>query len=270
MLLLDHILNSMQEYEAHDFHLLSESEGFFKVVIRKNKKVVLQKKLASEEYHQLIDYLKFHSHYRYEQWDCFQNTQLMHHSFQLRLAFSPGLLPYVTCRWHQHISLFLTTQTNKLLDEWERQKGLILILGPVKAGKSTLYYEILKNHSKKYTLFSLEDPIEKNHPEFYQLAIDHMSHLESFCLSLLRFDLDLMGVGEIRNIQYLEPMMNLCLTGTLAITTMHAHSIHGFLKKLKNLSSEHFSLLKDILTGVIFLESLFSTPCVFFNHEIFN
>ncbi len=260
----------MKEHQGNDFHLLCTNEGGFHTIIRKNKKVIETLPLKSEDYHQLIDYLKFHSHYRYEQWDCFQHTQLNYDNFQLRLAFSPGLLPYVTIRWHQNISLTLTNEINCLIEEWEKKKGLLLIIGPIKAGKSTLYYEILKKLSKKYTLFSIEDPIEKNYPDFFQLPIENMEYLDEYCLSLLRFDLDLLGVGETRSIQYLQSIMNLSLSGTLTITTIHAHSMNSFMEKLKNLSMDNLSLLKELLTGVIFLESLFATPCVFFNHEIFN
>lgn len=124
-----------------------------------------------------------------------------------------------------------------LMDIIEKMKrihsGLILLTGRVNSGKSTtmnsFIQEINKNYKKK--IVTLEDPIEYEHESkqsiIIQKEIGEESDVNSFydgLINLLREDVDIAVLGEIRDKRTMDVALDLAESGGLIIGTLHTRS----------------------------------------------
>jgi Tfp pilus assembly ATPase PilU len=78
------------------------------------------------------------------------------------------------------------------------------------------------------------------------------SDLESIALSALRFDWDIVGVGEIRLLEQLQWLVFLSFSSVRTITTVHAQSLEALQYKIQTLPALIQEQLKEVCTGVFF------------------
>ncbi len=109
----------------------------------------------------------------------------------------------------------------------EQPGGLILITGPAGAGKSTTLYalarHILQVDSGRCVI-SLEDPVEQRVAGLTQIQIQPYGELNyvKALRSLLRQDVQVLLVGEIRDAATAHIVTEAALTGHLVMSTMHS------------------------------------------------
>lgn len=235
MRLLKTILEKAQSLPAHDIHLHA-----FKVVYRFGKKTVHVDIIEKNLWYQLLEAVKFHSHYRYELNDKFQDREFNYENTILRAAFSPGRDPIIVLRVHvQLVDHRLNPKLKNLLTQWLQHPTLLLIAGPVKSGKTTLYYKILHELQRSSkTLLSLEDPIEQPWQDLPQLNHRTTADSQNVLQGLLRFDLDIIGLGESRSLEELNMLCWLSLSGINTIATFHANCLLTLSAKLNMLNPE--------------------------------
>ena len=105
--------------------------------------------------------------------------------------------------------------------------GLVLVVGPTGAGKSTTLFSIisaLNEPSRK--ILTLEDPIEITVPGVTQIPVNTGGGA-SFADNLravLRLDPDIIMVGEIRDNDTAKTAIQASITGHLVLSTFHASS----------------------------------------------
>jgi type II secretory ATPase GspE/PulE/Tfp pilus assembly ATPase PilB-like protein len=173
MLLLKKIIEFAKELKAHDIHIVPPYLNESVIILRQGKKCLHRQQISALDWSQIIEYLKFHSHYRYEDTLEFQDTKVCIFDTHLRLAFSPGHDPYLTCRLHfSEYAIPIDPSIQEMIVNWIGNNALLLIVGPVKSGKTTLYYEILRQAAlADKTIMSLECPIERVFNEFTQQSV---------------------------------------------------------------------------------------------------
>ena len=121
-----------------------------------------------------------------------------------------------------------------IIDEIRRnQAGLILITGKVNSGKSTtlnaVVQEINKTDNKKIVM--LEEPIEHMHKSdksiVIQKEVSKTADIPTFydgVVNLLREDSDIIVVGEIRDRETMDGVLDLAESGGLVLGTLHTRS----------------------------------------------
>lgn len=253
---LDELLNKAVECQAQDIHIQPpcHSGADMTVLFRQSRQLRGTLILQFEAWRPLCSYLQFHSGYAYEASDCFQDRMLEYQQHFLRIAFTPGRNPYITIRLAQKEScpFIYPLELEEYLEKWQTYGGFLILAGPIHSGKTTLYYECLERaYQSGATLSSWEDPIEKHIPHLNQqfLAPERWSEL---ALAALRFDWDVVGIGEIRSLDHLEQLIFLSLSSVRTVTTMHASSIMALRSKMKSLSIVLQEQLKEVSCGVIF------------------
>lgn len=139
-----------------------------------------------------------------------------------------------------------------LTQAMSRQNGLILICGPTGSGKTTTIYSMLNTLSGRgMNIMTIEDPVEVELQGIVQTQVNNaigFGFAEGL-RSILRNDPDVVLVGEIRDEQTAEIAVRAAMTGHLVISTVHANSPIGAIKRLINLGIDR-SLLSDCLLGV--------------------
>jgi len=145
-----------------------------------------------------------------------------------------------------------TLHVKSLLDALSNQAGLILVCGPTGSGKTTTIYSLLNTLlGRGLNIMTIEDPVEVELPGVVQTQVhDHVGFgFAKGLRSLLRNDPDVILVGEIRDAETAEIAVRAAMTGHLVISTVHANSPVGAIKRLKNLNVDP-TLLSDCLLGV--------------------
>jgi general secretion pathway protein E len=106
-------------------------------------------------------------------------------------------------------------------------QGLILVCGPAGSGKTTALYamlDFLLRQREGVSVMSVEDPVEIRLEGVTQVQIQPARGLTyaAALRSLLRQDPQVLMVGEIRDAEVAEMIIEAALTGHLLLTTMHS------------------------------------------------
>lgn len=111
-----------------------------------------------------------------------------------------------------------------------KSQGLLLVTGPTGHGKSTTLAALVDhiNKNKQHHIITIEDPIEYVHPsqqclveqrEVYKDAVDFPSALKA----CFREDVDVILIGEMREIETISTAITAAETGHLILATLHTN-----------------------------------------------
>ena len=110
----------------------------------------------------------------------------------------------------------------------EKDSGMVLVTGPTGSGKSTTLAAMVDYINRKFCkhIVCIEDPIEYLHS--HQKSIVHQREIgqdthgfEAALTHVLRQDPDVVQIGEMRNLETIQTMLNVAETGHLALSTLH-------------------------------------------------
>ncbi len=133
--------------------------------------------------------------------------------------------------------------------------GAVLVTGPAGCGKTTTAYTCLREIAAQggpRSMVSLEDPIELAIPGVAQSQANAAAgfDLASGLRFLLRQDPEVILVGEIRDRETAEVVMQASLTGHCVLSTFHAGSAAAALGRLFDMGIEPYIILSGILAIV--------------------
>ncbi|MDD3480881.1 MAG: GspE/PulE family protein [Patescibacteria group bacterium] len=130
-------------------------------------------------------------------------------------------------------------------------QGMVLVVGPTGAGKTTTIYAILNRLNEPgLKIITLEDPIEYALPGIAQSQIEEGSSFSIRLKAVLREDPDIVMVGEIRDAETADVALHASLTGHLMVSTFHANNAAAALGLLKEITDNN-SLLSAGINLVI-------------------
>lgn len=156
----------------------------------------------------------------------------------------------------------ITTFFRSLLRE---KQGIIMLTGPTGAGKTSTLYTFMNEITRHYMsrVVSMEDPIEIRSDHFIQTEINEKAGLtySELLKSSLRHDPDVLMVGEVRDKETAHLAIRAALTGHLVLTTMHASSPQGAIKRLLDYNLPPLDLEETLLC--ITSQTLLPRQCPF-------
>jgi twitching motility protein PilT len=145
----------------------------------------------------------------------------------------------------------------------EKTQGLLLVTGPTGHGKSTTLAALVDylNSSKKYHIVTIEDPIEYLHKsklslvnqrEVYDDAVDFTSALKS----AFREDVDVILLGEMRDLDTISTAITAAETGHLILATLHTNDSVQTIDRIIDIFPAHQqnqirAQLANVLLGVV-------------------
>jgi type IV pilus assembly protein PilB len=121
--------------------------------------------------------------------------------------------------------------------------GMFIVTGPTGSGKTTLLYSMLNElDAERLNICTIEDPVEYILPGIAQTHINRKAGLEfaTAVRHMLRSDPDAIMCGEIRDLETAEVLMQASITGHLTLTTLHATTAPGAIRRLLNMGVEPF------------------------------
>ncbi len=145
----------------------------------------------------------------------------------------------------------------------EHNQGFVIITGPTGSGKSTTLASLIDkiNTEKRKHIVTIEDPIEyvfdhkKSIISQREIGSDTNSYARAL-RSALREDLDVVLIGEMRDLETIEAALTLAETGHLVFATLHTNSASQTADRIVNVFPPHTqqqvaSQLASVLLGVV-------------------
>lgn len=128
--------------------------------------------------------------------------------------------------------------------------GMILVCGPTGSGKSsTLYAALQYVFSPGIKIITAEDPIEYSFPGIMQTQVNPKINLNfaRFLRSFLRFDPDVILVGEIRDEETAKISFDAAQTGHLLLSTLHTNDAVSVIPRLMDLDVEYGQISSSLM-----------------------
>jgi len=146
----------------------------------------------------------------------------------------------------------------------QQPSGLILVTGPAGAGKSTTLYALAR-HILRATpgrcVISLEDPVEQRVAGLTQIQVQPHGQLDYVraMRSLLRQDVQVLLVGEIRDAAAAHVVVEAALTGHLILSTMHSGDPAECINRLLEMDIAPYQLVSTL--SAVCSQRLVRTVC---------
>ena len=120
-----------------------------------------------------------------------------------------------------------------------RNAGLVLVTGPTGVGKTTTMAAMIDqvNRERRAKIVTVEDPIEYRHIHRKSIIVQQEigSDAKSFgdaLTHILRMDPDVIGVGEMRDLETIATALTAAETGHLVIATLHTPDSVGTVDRI--------------------------------------
>ncbi|ONI45742.1 hypothetical protein AN641_03440 [Candidatus Epulonipiscioides gigas] len=133
------------------------------------------------------------------------------------------------------------------------KSGLIVVTGPTGSGKSTTLASFLQAlQSEHINIVSIEDPVEIIIKGVTQVNINERSNFsfEEALRGILRQDIDVLMIGELRDIATTEIAIRAALTGHTILTTLHTENSTGAIYRFIDMGVSSV-MIKETVKGVI-------------------
>ncbi len=150
----------------------------------------------------------------------------------------------------------------------ENKQGLVLVVGPTGHGKSTALASMINeiNMTRAEHILTIEDPVEflftpqKSVMSQREVNLDTPSFAQAL-KSALREDINVVLVGEIRDLESISSALTLGETGHLIFATMHTNDAAQSIDRIVDVfsgdqQSQIRSQLASVLLGVVSLRLL--------------
>jgi len=128
--------------------------------------------------------------------------------------------------------------------------GMILVCGPTGCGKTSTLYAALKYIDKPdIKIVTAEDPIEFHFPSLMQTQVNTKIGLTFSRLlrSFLRFDPDVILVGEMRDEETAKIGFDAAQTGHLLLSTLHTNDALSSIMRLVDLNVEYGQIASSLM-----------------------
>ncbi len=148
---------------------------------------------------------------------------------------------------------FLPAESSALEEMISGMSGAVLVTGPTGSGKTSTLASIINTLDKEsLNIVSVEDPIEILIEGVNQTAVNPKINLNfpDVLKFLLRQDPDVIMVGEIRDVQTAELVVEASITGHLVLSTLHTTDVASAITRFLDMGIESY-LLASAIKGII-------------------
>lgn len=127
-----------------------------------------------------------------------------------------------------------------------RPNGLLLVTGPTGVGKTTTFNSLIEqiNRERRCRIITIEDPIEYIHRHKKSVILQREVHTDTHSFEkalrhILRQDPDIIGVGEMRDLETISTAITAAETGHLVIATLHTSDAQQTIDRIVDVFPPH-------------------------------
>jgi type IV pilus assembly protein PilB len=142
--------------------------------------------------------------------------------------------------------------------------GMILVVGPTGAGKTTTLYSLVQILAAlPINIVTVEDPVEYSIDRVQQIQVNAKKNITfaNGLRSIVRQDPDVIMVGEIRDNETASIAVNASMTGHLLFSTLHANDAATIFPRLLEMGIEPFLVASSV--NVVVAQRLVRKVCSF-------
>jgi twitching motility protein PilT len=148
-------------------------------------------------------------------------------------------------------------------DMTRKKSGLILVTGPTGSGKTTTLNSMIDliNRERRCKIITVEDPVEYVHSNKRSIIVQQelytdTSSFEKALVHALRQDPDVIGVGEMRELDTISTALTAAETGHLVLSTLHTANAPLTIERIidvfpPNQQAQVRSQLANVLIAVV-------------------
>jgi len=273
------LANELLEYAydngASDVHIEPLSNG--EVVVRFRVDGILNEvvRYPIEMHEKLVFRIKIISHLRTDERDATQDGRFEYLKEKIKFDVRVSILPVTN---GENIVLrILSERTKKIvledlgLNKYDLDKvkkamskpyGMVLVVGPTGAGKTTTLYAVVQILSRlPINIVTIEDPVEYSIDRVQQIQVNAKKNITfaNGLKSIVRQDPDVIMVGEIRDNETASIAVNAAMTGHLLLSTLHANDAATIFPRLFEMGIEPFLIASSV--NVVLAQRLVRKVC---------
>lgn len=232
---LSNIANKIIAAKGSDIHLTTGSKPILRI---KNRLVaideldVLTKESIDELLLSMISKDKFDNLYSGQEQDFAYELKEINSRFRANAFIANGLPNLVMRYLPSEILTFEQLGLPPIIHQFSQlMQGFVLVTGPTGSGKSTTLASVINeiNHTRELKIVTIEDPIEfiykPDKSIITQREIGYDTKSFSAALeSSFRQDIDVILLGEMRDLDTMKVAVTAAETGHLVFSTLHTNS----------------------------------------------
>lgn len=259
------ILDEALTLKASDIHLVNFKPPIYRI----EKRLVESNEIEEMTKYDLEGLMEYLVEDSLELVDVFETTKRLDLSyeyenkrFRVNASMADGIPNFSIRIIHNDEIDIKALKLDKVVEIIKRfNTGLILITGKVNSGKTTTLNAYVQNINKirNKKVVMLEEPVEYTHKSdkciIVQKEVGKTGDVPSYydgVINLLREDSDVAVIGEIRDRQTMDAVLDLAESGTLVIGTLHTRSCGETLDRILGMySPSEQKSIKYVLSTVV-------------------
>ena len=275
VLLVNQFLEYAYDNNASDVHIEPLSDETVTVRFRIDGILNEVVRYPIEMHEKVIFRVKIMSHLRTDERDATQDGRFEYKKEGMEFDVRVSILPITN--GENIVFRILSERTKKVLledlglNEIDLQKvkraitqpyGMILVVGPTGAGKTTTLYSLVQILSAlPISIVTIEDPVEYSIDKVQQIQVNLKKNITfaNGLRSIVRQDPDVIMVGEIRDNETASIAVNASMTGHLLFSTLHANDAATIFPRLLEMGIEPFLVASSV--NVVIAQRLVRKVC---------
>lgn len=262
VLLVNQFLEFAYENNASDVHIEPLSGGSVSVRFRIDGILNEVVRYPIEMHDKVVFRVKIMSHLRTDERDATQDGRFEYKKEGMEFDVRVSILPVTN--GENLVFRILSERTKKVvlddlgLNEFDLQKvkraitqpyGMILVVGPTGAGKTTTLYSLIQILAAlPINIVTVEDPVEYSIDRVQQIQVNVKKNITfaNGLRSIVRQDPDIIMVGEIRDNETASIAVNAAMTGHLLFSTLHSNDAATIFPRLLEMGIEPFLVASSV------------------------
>ena len=275
VLLVNQFLEYAYDNNASDVHIEPLSDYTVSVRFRIDGILTEVVRYPFDMHDKITFRIKIMSHLRTDERDATQDGRFEYKTPDMEFDVRVSILPIT--KGENIVFRILSERTKKVqledlgLNSVDIQKmkraisqpyGMILVVGPTGAGKTTTLYSLVQILAAlPISIVTIEDPVEYSIDKVQQIQVNLKKNI-SFAnglRSIVRQDPDVIMVGEIRDNETASIAVNAAMTGHLLFSTLHANDAATIFPRLLEMGVEPFLVASSV--NVVLAQRLVRKVC---------
>jgi type IV pilus assembly protein PilB len=275
VLLVNQFLEYAYDNNASDVHIEPLSNDTVSVRFRIDGVLNEVVRYPYEMHDKIVFRVKIMSHLRTDERDATQDGRFEYKTDIMEFDVRVSILPIT--HGENIVFRILSERTKKVmledlgLNNFDLTKvrkaiaepyGMILVVGPTGAGKTTTLYSLVQILSAlPISIVTVEDPVEYSIDKVQQIQVNIKKNITfaNGLRSIVRQDPDVIMVGEIRDNETASIAVNASMTGHLLFSTLHANDAATIFPRLLEMGIEPFLVASSI--NVVIAQRLVRKVC---------
>ncbi len=256
--MVDSIIKTAMEKRASDIHF-EPMENKVRVRYRIDGQLFDVAEIAKEKQVQLIGRLKAISNMHQEKQESQDGRIILYPSYNIRVSsqknvYGEKFVLRLLKKNNNVRELFELgfPQNDKLIkNSFDQKNSVTIVAAPTGEGKTTTLYSIIQLLNRpEINITTIEEPVEIRIPGLNQIEIDSKTTFLDSLRTVLRQDPDIILVGEIRDKETAEIVMQAGQTGHYVLTTMHTINAIEIITRLRKMGISNYDIASTVSTTV--------------------